>query len=560
MFFFNPYAIPLILVSMFTLTAGIIVLKENFRAHLNRSMFYWCFCISAWTISYAIVFCSSDKNIANIMSRAACTAVVFLFFTGADCLLGFLNPKKFEKCIFSGYLIGMIFSILIFSTDLLLSGTHHYFFGFYGKAGPYYLPTILFLQLFFIYAAFSLFSAIKNKQLQGHKLIQGKYILLGFCIALLGCIDFIPKFGIEIYPFGYIFMIFWALIMSYTILKHQLLNFQIVIKKSLVYSILFAIISIAFITIILLSEKIFQIFVGYKSTLISTFAAIFIAILFLPLKNLIQSFLDKYFFKGSPMEIARQNELLRQKITQTDKLKAISTLTSGVAHEIKNPVTAIKTFAEYLPQKWDDPDFRLKFSRIVNREVDRIDDLVHQLLDFAKPAPLALKETDLQKFINDTLDFLNSKFIKHHIKVVKNLDAESRQLIKLDPNQFRQALLNILLNAIDVMEDGGILTVRTLYNAQSTTSNAKRTAYDAQGAKYDEHSTQYVSITISDTGPGISENDLKHIFDPFFSKKDKGTGLGLSITQEIIKNHGGNIFVESTIGQGTSFVMKLLYS
>jgi two-component system sensor histidine kinase HydH len=217
-------------------------------------------------------------------------------------------------------------------------------------------------------------------------------------------------------------------------------------------------------------------------------------------------------------------------------MKSIAILASGMAHEIKNPLTPIKTFSEQLPSHLDDKEFLLKFSRIINKEVDRIDSLVQELLNFAKPSPPQLKQVNIHQLIEQTLDLLNNEIIRHKINL--NISFENKNiLISIDSKQIKQALLNIFLNAIEAMPNRGTLTINT-----SVIANAVK---------------QSLIIEISDTGCGIDAKDLPHIFDPFFSKKDHGTGLGLSITHEIIKNHNGRILAESELGKGTAFRIEL---
>ncbi len=236
------------------------------------------------------------------------------------------------------------------------------------------------------------------------------------------------------------------------------------------------------------------------------------------------------------MQIAEENELLRQEVTQSDRMKSIAILASGMAHEIKNPLTPIKTFSEQLPYRLDDKEFLLKFSKIINKEVDRIDGLVQDLLNFAKPSLPQLKETNIHQLISQTLDLLNNEIIRHKIKLITSIE-DSNILVNIDPKQIKQALLNIFLNAIDAMPNGGTLTINLLARMETTNKS--------------------LNIEISDTGCGIKFEDIPHIFDPFFSKKDHGTGLGLSITHEIIKNHNGRIFAESELEKGTTFRIEL---
>jgi signal transduction histidine kinase len=173
------------------------------------------------------------------------------------------------------------------------------------------------------------------------------------------------------------------------------------------------------------------------------------------------------------------------------------------------------------------------FSRIVGREVERIDDLVHELLEFAKPSPLNLQEVKIVDLLDNTLGFLNSSFIKNHITVVKDYDPSMDICVKADTNRLRQVFLNILLNSIDAMNKGGRLSLSIIV------------------------ANERIRLSIEDNGVGIDKKDLKYIFDPFYTKKDHGVGLGLSITQRIIHDHGGKIFVESISGKGTKFILEL---
>jgi two-component system sensor histidine kinase HydH len=331
-------------------------------------------------------------------------------------------------------------------------------------------------------------------------------------------------------------------------LKYQVLNINIVIQKSFVYSILIAIISTTYFIFVFLAERFFQGMFGYTSLIVSIIYAITIALFFIPVKNRIQHFADKIFLGKDLVQIARENELMKQELERSERLKAVAHFASGMAHEIKNPLTAIKTFTEYLPEKKNDPEFLNKFSNIVSGEVDRIDSLVHQLLDFAKPSPLKLEETDIHKLLVDTLNLLSNDFIKCKIKV--NTDYTDKKLIiHIDPNRMKQAFLNIFLNALEAMPSGGTLSIKTIVHRQQTIDGS----VDHRPSTMDSK----VIIEVIDTGCGIPEKDLPHIFEPFYSTKENGTGLGLSIVYNIIKEHGGSIKAETKTGEGTRFVIEL---
>ena len=400
--------------------------------------------------------------------------------------------------------------------------------------------------------------------------------ILGF---LGGTMNFLPFYNIAIYPYGNFSVSVYSIIITYAILKHQLLDIDVVIKKSLAYSFLIALITIFYVLIVLVLEKLLQEFFGYHSILTSIITAVLLVIILVPLRNKIQQFIDRLFFKGTQVEIAEQNELLRQEVAKTEKLKAVATLASGMAHEIKNPLTAIKTFSEFLPQKLDDKEFLKKFAPLLNHEVERINQLVNNLLDFARPIPLKPEATDIHALMTSTLNFLDNQFVQNKINVTYDFYTSSPVLLKVDPNQLKQAFLNLFLNAIEAMPEGGTLTISTRLdltpnphplNPDITPKTFKNLSFpNALVGNPQEAITRpptktfggdnlgIFTLIIKDTGGGIHPDDLPHIFDPFFTKKDSGTGLGLSVTHGIIAQHGGRIWGESVVGEGAVFIVEL---
>ncbi len=601
----SPYSVLPFTASVTALFLGILVFLKNKYSETHRIFLVWSTIIFTWLFCYAINYSLTDANKALITIKIACASVILISGNSYHMIVSFLDLKKERKFVYLAHSINIILAILLYSTNYLISGTYKYFFGFYGKAGPFYIYTIFIFLIFTLRGIYLLYRTIRSNQLNAKKQIQAKYMLTGMIIAHLGSVDFLPKFNIEIYPFGAVFILLWVCIMTYAILKHQLLDINIVFRAGLIYSLLVTVITIVYLILVLSIEKIFHDLLGYHSFFTSVLAAVLIAIFFIPLKNKIQYLLDKYFFKGTHAQIAEQNELLRKELAQSEKMKAVATLASGMAHEIKNPITAIKTFTDFLPQKKNDPAFLDNFQKVVGTEVDRIDQLVRQLLDFAKPAPLKLQSTNIHQLIDDTLDLLNNQILRNKINVTKSYlrnpknlsfpnasvgnpqqmhlgtgpdEAMTRPptktfggdtLLNLDPNQFKQALLNIFMNAIDAMPEGGTLTICTsldLIPKRLSFPNALvgnpddpkiRPPTQTFGGDNSGIGSKSFVLIIQDTGHGISPKDLPHIFDPFFSKKSNGTGLGLSITQGIVQEHGGGIKVESVVGKGTRFVIEL---
>jgi len=282
---------------------------------------------------------------------------------------------------------------------------------------------------------------------------------------------------------------------------------------------------------VLVMEKWFQGFFGYRSLVATAIVGFAIALGFIPLRNRVQRFVDHHFFKQSQAELEEENEKLRREIERTEQLKAVATLAAGLAHEIKNPLASIKTFAEYLPEKYEDPAFRRKFADILRREVDKVSALVYRLLEFARPAQPHLESVELSALVKETLEFLQGTFLERQVRV-ETAFAEG-DVVLADPGQMKQVLLNLLLNSIEAMEARGRVDIST----------AKKNGC--------------VEVSVADTGAGIRREDLGRIFDPFYTTKRGGSGLGLSVVHSIVREHGGRIDVQSEQGEGTTVHITL---
>ena len=236
---------------------------------------------------------------------------------------------------------------------------------------------------------------------------------------------------------------------------------------------------------------------------------------------------------------------LERRIRRLERLASIGTLSAGVAHEIKNALVAIKSFADLLAQRNQD----IEMTSLISREAKRIDSLVNQLLKFAGPAKPTFAVVSLHEVIENSLRLVQHQLKVRKIQLVRALDAGHDQ-VQGDAKQLEQALINLLLNAIEAMEEMGTLTVATeLVVATEQISRA-----EPKGKK------EQVQVSIKDTGSGIPPELATRLFVPFMTTKPEGTGLGLAITARIIQEHRGRIKVESEVNKGTTFKILFLVS
>ncbi len=239
-------------------------------------------------------------------------------------------------------------------------------------------------------------------------------------------------------------------------------------------------------------------------------------------------------------EDLRRSQMLMRR---TDRLRSLETMAGGFAHEIRNPLTSIKTFIQLAPERRDDAEFMEQFSQVVCEDVERIERLVHEILDYARYMTPKLTQENLNDVVASCLYFIEVKASSKAITIQKDL-ASDLPYVKLDRQQIKQVLLNLFINAMEAIgEQGGRLSVRTRQLVKQVND-------------------PWVQIEVEDSGPGISPRDLEHIFDPFYTTKHEsgereGTGLGLTIAHQIIQEHGGYIEVSSEVGHGTTFMVNL---
>jgi signal transduction histidine kinase len=240
------------------------------------------------------------------------------------------------------------------------------------------------------------------------------------------------------------------------------------------------------------------------------------------------------------IENARLYENLKMSqsiIRRADRLSSLGMLTAGLAHEIRNPLVAIRTFTQLLPERYQDAEFRELFQTLALKEVDRICGLVNDLLSFARPSAPNVSAQDVNEIVENIARILETEAKEKDVKVGIQLAAKLPKIF-IDKEQIKQVCMNLILNAIQSIEGGGAVEVSTHLFGRNG-------------------STRFVQIEVRDTGIGIPEKDIENIFDPFFTTKKDGSGLGLSISHQIVKEHGGYIVVESQVGRGTSFFVRL---
>jgi two-component system sensor histidine kinase PilS (NtrC family) len=222
---------------------------------------------------------------------------------------------------------------------------------------------------------------------------------------------------------------------------------------------------------------------------------------------------------------------MESRMRQADRLATVGRMAANIAHEIRNPLASLTGAIEVLTSPLTADDARERLSQIVARESERLNHIIKNFLEYARPAPLSIATFDVAAAAEEVLLLLEHRTSSGSLKVIREFAPSIPWAV--DAQQFRQILWNLCLNAVEAMPEGGEL----------------RVSVAGRGATLD--------VVVSDTGDGIAAADVSHVFEPFFSTKPEGTGLGLALVHRIVQDHGGEIDVRSSPGLGTTFTLTL---
>jgi len=240
---------------------------------------------------------------------------------------------------------------------------------------------------------------------------------------------------------------------------------------------------------------------------------------------------------GSPMgtvlliQDLREIKELRERTARSERLAAVGSLAAGVAHEIRNPLSSIRGFAQLFMKKFSPEAREYEYARVMVTEVERLNRVISALLDFARPKKPVIRSVNVKELLDHALQVVHEDLERKGITVENRW--QNGTSVRADPDQLVQVLLNLYLNAVDAMDTGGLLRVEA-------------------DVKEDT-----MEIRIADNGRGMDLETLKQIFNPFFTTKDRGMGLGLAVAHRIMEDHGGSLSAKSSPGKGSTFFIRL---
>lgn len=538
------------------------------------------------------------------------------------------------------YFVALIFIVIDFLYKEKLFGSLRFTFNqFYWVVwnksynAPFLYFYIIFYCILLPYTVYLTLRAYRGSS--GTKRNQLKLLTIAAIIGWTGAhCNFLPYFGVNLYPYPNYFVVIYVLIIAYAILRHKLLDIEVVVKKTLLFGGIFVSAYAIFAFFAFLGQIFFERFVTANRWLSMIPSVIIVTLTLRPLESFLINVTDKYLFqkkydykellktfasevlsvleldklvklteekltrimkleyckiiiadntdikteaeltmpisindkqigalllgkKKSDEEYTRDDILILQSLSNTlaisisnanlvdeltnaqvkmaekDKMATIGTLAAGMAHEIRNPITTIRVFSEYVPDRLKDEAFIDKYRNTITKEVDKIDHIIQTLIDFSGEGDgQQASGVSVYEAIEELVSIISKdKDVSGRIRFINNISPGIAK-VSVNREELDEVILNLIQNAIHAISGDGTITF---------------------GAQEKDKS---VNIEISDTGSGMSEETMAHIFDPFFTTKSKGFGLGLFVVKELVQRNKGEISVESRIEKGTKFILE----
>jgi len=327
------YSLPPLIGSLLAICIGLFVFRKNPRSPVNQAFTIFTISIFGWQFGYAIVYSLKDPQAAMLGTRFACASAAFTAPAFYHLVVSYLKLSKEKLLLSLSYLVTIGFFFGFIFTRYFMAEPYKFFWGYYSHAGPWSNFYLVIFFLIFGRGFYLLYKAYLNRKSYSHvEANRIVYLFIACLIALLGAIDYIQKYNVEFYPFGWMFEIGFVLITAYAITKHHLMDIDVVIRKTAVYSVLTAILSGILLSIVFLVSLLFQGIIGHSPVWAAILAIFIISLIFQPLRDRIQAFIDKLFFKGS----YDYRETLRKISQSSVSAIALDKLINSVKMQLKN--------------------------------------------------------------------------------------------------------------------------------------------------------------------------------------------------------------------------------
>jgi signal transduction histidine kinase len=625
----NVFSVPPFIVSILTLCLGLFVYLRNRRIDQNKIYLFLCLSVFLWLFAVSITLSlMAEERVIDFWSRIVFVGVTFIPITFCHFIVSLLKLTGYKRFVKIVYLAGLFFMPLLFLTNLYISGVHKFYWGYYPKAGKFFSLTVLFFVSLYGNSLYLLYKNIRLRDVDVQERSKIKYALIAFFIGSLACIDYIANYGYCIYPFGYIFIITMLLIIAYAIFRHQLLDVEVVIKKTLLFAGIFISVYAIFAFFALLSQTFFERYITANRWIAMIPSVIVVTIMLRPIENFLIDITDRHLFQkkydykkllkifmsevltvlemdklvaltnSRLMEImkirscevtlgdvSRDAELkvpiifrgqvmgalllgkkksdkdytqedvdmlqslsktlgvaisnaklfdeivkAQAKMAEKDKMATIGTLAAGMAHEIRNPITTIRNFADYLPEKHDDSTFISKFEKLIPREIDRVESIARSLLEFSSAEdPESREEFPVDEPMKIVIGLLGPRYRTSEISI--HCDYKEGHVVVANKIQLQDAFFNIMNYILAETQDGGKIFMEC--------------AIDKKG----------LSLSIKAKDLIVADQIIKDIFEPIsgLHGEKRGFGFNLFVAKQLLERNGATLKITSDKIDGSKF-------
>ncbi len=516
----NPFIIACLLAFIFSLANAVFIFLSR---PFNFLKILWGLISIIVAISNISLFLMMTASFYATAYRYAFTVnfvVIFipvLFFHFTSILTNYRRQKNLELKIYYGLTLLYMGLVILFPGNFLSGVGPIFELKYYTQSGPLYC----FLPLWFVYlVSYGLIlvyrhyhhaTAIKKNQL--------KYFFIGCSFGAIGGVSaFLPALGIPVRPWGLCLLPLYVWIVSYAIVKHQLMDIKIILRKSLVYTILISLLTVIFFILIYAAEKMSRHMIGYKSGMDSVFAIACITLLVVPVYRLLQSLIDRMFYKGTVGQFAQENRRLHEEMLLLESNRTLREIARTLVLEIQEPLKRIK---EHSQDKL-----------AIKDDVNYVQKIIADLWEYSETVPKNYSEVNLIPLLDQTMSKIsightnNNRIFKYYqsFKSVKILGSEE---------QLGRCFNYIFTYSLNAIEKGGEIFIAL------------------------EHNKEWVSISIRHNAYILSEQEAENIFKPFFKSENIRCGLSLALAHAIILQHGGKIKLDIQENAGVDFLIDL---
>lgn len=428
MFEFNPslFSLPPFFIGVLILVIGLFAFNTNRRATINKVFLCLCLSVFVWTSCYALVYSSTNKDLVLFVSRLGFLGVAFIPMTSLHFILELIRMEGRSRVLICGYFLSFL-CVPVFFTEYFFTDVYYYDWGPYPKAGEFYIVFFVYFSVtFFVCVSLLLWELLKGRKRESLSYRnQIKYVFLGFFIASISCVDYIPNYGYDIYPFAYLCAFGWISCMSYAITRHRLMDIQIIIKRTLVFAGLVAFVFGVFSFATFLIKELLGGFFGENNFWVNGISIFLIVLGYDPIRRWLVVLTDKYFFQKK----YDYQKLLKDASRGISKIESLHRLLSLVVHFITMKMR-VKN-AAILSHVKDTGSFKIEFQRGYNKN----------FFEYSLPS-----DDELLKFLNGEHEAIDLQRIEQYIEA-GNVKQEKGQ----DPRRYDFDAIKKTMKELDVV-------------------------------------------------------------------------------------------------------------